>query len=109
MLRERSAWTATPPAGMSVDNSLMPAGVIGNPNEGVTEFEGWTFVDKAWWVATAGDQGRSNFVSGLGKMAVADSDTHDDFGNPDALGPYDTKLSTPSISLGGAAAKHRES
>ena len=67
MLREREAWTATPPAGMVVDNSLMPAGVMGNPNEGVTEFEGWTFVDKAWWTATAGDQGRSSFVSGLGK------------------------------------------
>lgn len=104
MLRERAAWTSTPPGGMVVDNSLMPAGVLGNPNEGVTEFEGWTFVDKAWWNATAGDQGRSGFVSGLGKIAVADSDTHDDFGNPDALGPYDSKLSTPSITIPGGTA-----
>lgn len=103
MLRERAAWTATPPSGMVVDNSLMPAGVIGNPNEGVTEFEGWTFVDKAWWNAAAG-QGRGDFVSGLGKIAVADSDTHDDFGNPDALGNYDTKLSTPLITIPGGTA-----
>jgi len=27
MVRERKAWTAAPPAGMTVDNSLMPAGV----------------------------------------------------------------------------------
>lgn len=103
MQRERAAWTATPPSGMVVDNSLMPAGVMADPNEGVTEFEGWTFVDKAWWIATAGDQGRSGFVSGLGKIAVADNDTHDDWGNPDAQGPFDSTLSTPSIALGGAA------
>ena len=89
---------------MVVDNSLMPAGVIGNPNEGVTEFEGWTFVDKTWWAATAGDQGRTGFVSGLGKIAVADNDTHDDFGNPDAIGPYDSKLSTPAITIPGGTA-----
>lgn len=103
MLREREAWTATPPAGMSVDNSGMPPAVMSDPNEGVTEFEGWTFVDKAWWVATAGDQQRSGFSNGLGKIAVADNDTHDDWGNPDALGPFDSKLLTPSISLMGAA------
>src|SRR5258708_716343 len=50
-----AAGTAPPPSGMTVDNSLMPAGVVGNPNGGVTEFEGWIFVDRAGWVATAGD------------------------------------------------------
>jgi hypothetical protein len=104
MVREREAWTATPPAGMVVDNSGMPAGVMADPNNGVTEFEGWTFVDRTWWNATAGDQGRSGFFSGLGKIAVADNDTHDDLGDPDAVGPFDSKLSTPSISLMGAAA-----
>lgn len=103
LLREREAWTATPPAGMVVDNSGMPAAVLADPNEGVTEFEGWTFVDKAWWQAAAGDQGRTGYASGLGKIAVADNDTHDDLGNPDAIGPYDSKLSTPSIALMGAA------
>jgi hypothetical protein len=104
MVRNREAWTATPPAGMAIDNSGMPAGVMSDPNNGVTEFEGWTFVDKAWWNATAGDQGRSGFFSGLGKIAVADNDTHDDLGDPDAVGPFDSKLSTPSIPLMGAAA-----
>jgi hypothetical protein len=104
MVRSREAWTATPPAGMVVDNSGMPPAVMSDPNNGVTEFEGWTFVDKAWWNATAGDQGRSGYFSGLGKIAVADNDTHDDLGDPDAVGPYDSKLSTPSIPLLGAAA-----
>lgn len=104
LTREREAWTATPPAGMTVDNSLMPSSVMADPNEGVTEFEGWTFVDKSWWASAAGDQGRTQFLSGLGKVAVADNDTHDDFGNPDAVGPFDSTLSTPSITIPGGTA-----
>ena len=73
-----------------------------DPAIGVTEFEGWTVVDKNWWVTTSEDQGRSGFLSGTGKVAVADSDEHDDKGSPAA--PYDVKLSTPSISLMGSAA-----
>lgn len=106
--REREAWTATPPAGMTVDNSLMPATVMADPTRGMTEFEGWTFVDKTWWANAAGDQGRTQFLSGLGKVAVADNDTHDDFGSPTDLatggGPFDSKLSTPSITIPGGTA-----
>ena len=104
ILRNREAWTATPPAGMVVDNTGMPPSVLADPNLGMTEFEGWTFVDKDWWVAAAGDQDRSGYFAGFGKVAVADNDTHDDLGDPDAVGSWDSKLSTPSINLSGAAA-----
>jgi hypothetical protein len=86
-VRSRRAWTKTPPSGAGVegvwtiDDSVMP--FIGDPLVGVTEFEGWTFVDKNWWIATAGDQDRSQFVSASGTIAVADPDEWDDFGNVD--------------------------
>jgi hypothetical protein len=102
--RDRTAWSPTFPAGWDVDNTAMPG--IGDPNLGVTEFEGWTVVDKSWWVANE-DQGRGTFFNGLGNVAVADSDEHDDLGTPapqTAATPYDSKLNTPSISLMGAAA-----
>jgi hypothetical protein len=102
-LREREAWSETFPAGWVPDNSLVPG--VGDPIIGATEFEGWTVVDKNWWVATSGDQGRAGFVNALGKVAVADTDEHDDYGTPtpSTLAPYDATLSTPSIALGGAA------
>ena len=101
-LREREAWSETFPAGWVPDNSLV--GGFGDPTIGVSEFEGWTVVDKTWW-HTGEDQGRSGFVNGLGKVAVADTDEHDDYGTPvpSTLAPYDAKLSTPSIALQGAA------
>src|SRR5687768_1040011 len=71
LLREREAWSATPPPGWVTDNSGMPAGVLSDPNNGVTEFEGWTVVDKNWWLAAAGDQGRTGFLNALGSVAVA--------------------------------------
>lgn len=110
-IREREAWTQTPPAGWTVDDSGVPT--VGNPNSGVAEFEGWSFVDKDWWITTAGDQDRSQFFSARGIVAVADPDEWDDFGTP---GPasidtnndgrsndYNARLLTPSISIGGAA------
>jgi hypothetical protein len=104
-LREREAWSATPPAGWVADNSAMPAAVVSDPNSGASEFEGWTIVNKNWWVATSGDQGRAGFLSANGKVAVADTDEHDDFGSPvpSSLGPFDAKIRTPSIPLLGAA------
>lgn len=101
--RDRNAWSPTFPQNWAVDNSLMPPGVVGDDTVGVTEFEGWTVVDKNWWVNSE-DQGRSGFINGVGAVAVADSDEHDDLGDPDSLGPYDSTLTTPSIALGGAGA-----
>ncbi len=48
-------------AGWAVDNTAMPGVGDRNPTVGVTEFEGWTFVDKSWWVANE-DQGRGEFL-----------------------------------------------
>lgn len=113
-LRENEAWTETPPAGWTVDESGVPT--IGNPDTGVTEYEGWSFVSRDWWIASAGDQTRSQFIGGSGIIAVADPDEWDDFGTPgpssissppDFTNPsfpngYDAKLSTPSIDLSSA-------
>src|SRR5262245_48100397 len=120
-IRERGAWTEIPPAGWVNEDGLIasdgnPAlGVDGNPNSGVAEFEGWSFVNKDWWIATAGDQDRSQFANARGIIAVADPDEWDDFPSftpspddiaplPGAVGPFDAKLTTPSISLAGVAA-----
>ncbi|MEX0613062.1 MAG: hypothetical protein WD229_13155, partial [Pirellulales bacterium] len=106
VLRDREAWSPNFPAGWVRDNSGFPGAVTSDPNIGAAEFEGWTVVDKNWWVANE-DQGRGGFFNGLGKVALADTDEHDDFPiggpAPSTLGPYDAKLSTPSIALQGAA------
>ena len=38
--------------------------------DGVTEWAGWSFADKAWWTETAEDQDRSTFTLGSGTVAV---------------------------------------
>lgn len=111
-VRSRAAWTKSVPTGAGVegtwaiDDTLMPAQAIGDNLIGVTEFEGWTFVDKDWWINTAGDQDRSGFVSASGKIAVADPDEWDDFGTvgPASTGLYDTTMRISAIPLQGVAA-----
>ncbi|MCY2977366.1 MAG: Ig-like domain-containing protein [Planctomycetota bacterium] len=63
-------FTATPPTGYSVDNSLMPPG-------GVPEWNGWTFAAKSFWSAEGG-QSRANFALGNNTIAVGDTDEWDD-------------------------------
>ena len=102
-----NVWTDTPPEGWTIDESGIPG--IGNPDtDGVTEWAGWAFADKDWWVETAGDQDRSLFTLGIGTVAIADPDEWDDM---DHAGkgriqedPYDTWLSTPAIDISGVAA-----
>ena len=98
-LRSREAWTDVPPEGWIVDNSNVST--IDNPNSGVVEFEGWRFVDKEWWITTAGGQRREEFLNATGIVAVADPDEWDDFGTPrpETLGFFDAKLTTPAIDL----------
>lgn len=93
-----NVWTATPPENWFVDRSGVPA--VGDPNIGVAEFEGWTFVNAEWWAQTAGDQQRSAFVAGRGIVAVADPDEWDDKGNPESLGTFNSYLQLPPIQLG---------
>ncbi|MBW7992675.1 MAG: LamG domain-containing protein [Planctomycetes bacterium] len=98
-------WTDTPPAGWEVDDSNVPG--IGDPNtDGVTEWAGWAFADKAWWTETAGDQDRSLFELGSGTVAVADPDEWDDADHADseASGWYKTFLTTPEIGVFGLEA-----
>jgi hypothetical protein len=100
-------WTDTPPSGWSVDDSGVPG--KGNPAiDGVTEWAGWAFTNKDWWVTIAEDQRRSEFTLGQGTVAVADPDEWDDAAHPPgynvAADPYDTWLSTPSIDISGCAA-----
>ncbi len=94
-------WTETPPAGWTVFKSGVPG--AGTANDGVTEWAGWSFTDRDWWVNTAGDQRRSEFTNASGAVAVADPDEWDDLPHADsaANGWYDTYLKTPSISLVG--------
>ena len=66
-----NVWTDVPPTGWSIDNSQM----VGDP---VPEFNGWVFLDKQWWIDTAGNQNRVLFTYGIGNVAVADPDEADD-------------------------------
>ncbi len=88
-----NVWTATPPAGWSVDRSHMPT------TGGVTEWRGWNFSSAAWWSQVAADQGRSQFTKGTGTIAVADPDEWDDLAHPAGL--FNSTLSTRPISLAG--------
>jgi hypothetical protein len=99
---EQHAFTHTPPSGWTNDRTQIPG--LDDPAEGVPEWEGWSFTKKDWWAGVAGDQGRSEFTLGQGTVAVADPDEWDDLGNPEALGPYNAFLTTPSFSMVGAAA-----
>ncbi|MBL7184880.1 MAG: LamG domain-containing protein [Phycisphaerae bacterium] len=94
-------WTDTPPEGWIVDDSGVPG--AGDPaNDGVTEWAGWSFVSKSWWVQVAGDQERSLFDQGNAVVAVADPDEWDDL--PRAEGLMNAFLSTPVIDVSGMQA-----
>ncbi len=70
---------------------------------GVREWEGWSFVNRDFWVRVAGDQNRSQFTLASGNVAVADPDEWDDKGGPVVnCGFYNTFMTTPSIGLAGA-------
>lgn len=95
------AFTHTPPAGWTADNSSVPG--YGDPAiDGVTEWAGWSFALKEFWIS-AEDQRRSDFTLAKGNVAVADGDEWDDSAHPDgwdvAADPYDTFMSTPAIDV----------
>ncbi|MEM7387383.1 MAG: hypothetical protein AAF514_20790, partial [Verrucomicrobiota bacterium] len=97
-----NVWTDEAPLGWSVDRSDVAG--IDNPNEGVTEWQGWGFADRDWWVNTAGDQRRSEFTKASGVVAIADPDEWDDKGDPEALGSFNSFLSAGPIPLAGVDA-----
>jgi hypothetical protein len=100
-----AVWTKTAPAGWTIDDSGVPG--LGTATDGVVEWAGWSFADRAWWAATAGDQRRSEFLKGTGTIAIADSDEWDDQpnpeSNPDVTKNYRTLLTTRSIDITGQA------
>ena len=72
----------------------------GDPDVGVTEWEGWSFANKDFWIDVAEDQRRSEFTLGQGTLAVADPDEWNDLGDPaNNVGFYNTFLSTPVFVL----------
>jgi hypothetical protein len=95
-----AVWTKTAPAGWLIDDSGMPG--VGDPaTDGVTEWAGWSFADKAWWTQTAEDQDRSTFTLASGTVAIADPDEWDD--QDHAAGWFRSFLSTPAIDVTGVA------
>ncbi|MCG8511054.1 MAG: hypothetical protein MI741_17675, partial [Rhodospirillales bacterium] len=98
-----AAWTPTPPTGWTLDNS-------GMPQTGVApeEFYGFTFLNKDFWVQTAGNQERDTFARGRGVVMVADSDEFDDGTDVDGADPnfnlFNTFITTPEIDLTGVGA-----
>ncbi|HBP56049.1 MAG TPA: hypothetical protein DD687_08910, partial [Verrucomicrobiales bacterium] len=94
-----AVWTKTAPAGWSIDDSGVPG--VGDPaQDGVTEWAGWSFASKDWWVEAAGDQRRSEFVNSTGIAAIADGDEWDD--QDHAEGYLDTFMSTGAIDISSA-------
>jgi hypothetical protein len=92
-------WTKVAPDGWEIDDTGVPG--VGTDLDGVTEWAGWSFANKDWWVETAGDQNRSQFTLGTGTIAIADGDEWDD--QPHAEGFVDTFLSW-TLDVSGAAA-----
>ena len=92
------SFTNVPPAGWNIDNSGIPGGAAVRDDDGVYEFEGWTFMTREFWEFADG-QGRGDFLKGEGNFAVADSDEYDDLGVANGNGPLDTLLETPLIDI----------
>ncbi len=97
-----NVWTKTPPEGWTVDDSGVAG--INDQGVGVTEWKGWSFADREWWAATAGDQRRTEFTRGTGTVAVADPDEWDDAGSPSSIGTFNSFLTSPTISIADAPA-----
>lgn len=102
-----NSFTQTPPAGWTNDNSQVAG--VGNPEVGVEEWEGWSFVTPDFWFfAEEGD--RVEFTKGSGVIAVADPDEWDDLegdigggeiDGPASISLFDATLATPAIDITG--------
>ncbi len=87
-------FTDVPPNGWTKDNGSTP----NDPDR--PEYQGWTFLNKDFWITQQGNQERSLWTNGSGTVAVADPDGHDDFaGNePDQFNSF---LTTEAVSFTG--------
>jgi hypothetical protein len=93
-------WSATGPANWVEDDSAMPG--LGTPTDGIVEWAGWSFANRDWWVRTAGDQRRSEFLLAEGTVMIADPDEWDDATHTKGL--FNAYATTPSIDISGKAA-----
>ena len=93
-------WTNVPPDGWLWDNSKVPG--VGTALDGITEWAGWGFANKDWWVTTAGNQRRVEWTFGQGTVMIADPDEWDDAGHVQGL--YAVDVTTAAINLAGATA-----
>ena len=72
-----AVWTKTPPLGWTIDDSGVP-GVGLSDQDGISEWAGWSFADKDWWIQAAEDQRRSEFTKGTDTIMIADGDEWSD-------------------------------
>ncbi|MBL9166561.1 MAG: hypothetical protein JNN07_02330 [Verrucomicrobiales bacterium] len=79
----QNVWTEVPPAGWVLDDSQVPG--IGTELNGITEWAGWSFANKDWWVQTAGNQRRAEFAYGQRTVMISDPDEWDDAGHAPGL------------------------
>lgn len=84
-------WSATLPAGWTTVNETPPGGI--------DEFFGWTLLDFNAWVATAGDQQRSQYTNAIGTIVVADPDEYDDGATDIDPDLFAAELISPAIDL----------
>ncbi|MDG2381325.1 MAG: PEP-CTERM sorting domain-containing protein [Pirellulaceae bacterium] len=100
-----NVWSKDGPEGWNIEDEV-PGQDEDNDFNGVTEWIGWSFADKNWWIGAAGDQRRSEFTNAEGTVAVADPDEWDDAEHPDSAteGWYNTFMETGEISLEGVEA-----
>ncbi len=104
-----AVWTKGPPAGWVADDSGVPG--FGTSTNGVTEWAGWSFANKEWWILAAEDQNRSRFTRASGTVMIADPDEWDDLQHlgsglstdeRTALGLwFDTYITTGAIDVSG--------
>ena len=72
-----AVWTKIPPLGWTIDDSGVP-GVGLSDQDGISEWAGWSFADKDWWIQAAEDQRRSEFTKGTVPIMIADGDEWSD-------------------------------
>ena len=91
-----SDWSDQLPAGWTRDNAETPAG-------GPVEFYGFSFMNKAAWIATEQNQDRVGFARGANVVMVADPDAYDDGARPFTIEPnlFNAFMTTRAISLAG--------
>ena len=91
-------WSEELPLGFTRDNSQLTEG-------GQPEFNGWSMLDKQFWINQQGNQDRITFSRGENIVAVTDPDAFDDFVEIDTDPPgFNAFLLTPEIPIDGTVA-----